>query len=200
MKLFPHPLRIYNQTQKGGARLKEELRLIRKIQKDGNRAAADTLVRKYYDEIFLFIRKQTASEATALDLTQEIFISLLKSLRRYDPKKGAGFRTWLYKIATDKAIDYFRSRAARLSEALTLDETEPVDETDFTIQIETQDFAAKVCVYVSNYPPDTQKIFRLHIYGGYTFAEIAQHMTLPEGSVKSRYYRLLNKIRGEFSD
>ena len=180
--------------------MNEELRLIRKIQKNGDRTAADTLIRNYYDEIFRFIRKQTSDEETALDLTQDIFISLLKTMRRYDPKKGAGFRTWLYKIATDKTIDYFRSRAARISETLSLEDVEPIDETGFTRQIESQDFAERVCDYVNQFSPDTQKIFRLHIFGGYTFAEIAESMQMAEGSVKSKYYRLINKIRGEFHD
>ena len=180
--------------------LQDDQRLIRKIQKNGDRTAADTLIRKYYSEIFRFIRKQTPDDEAALDLTQEIFISLLKTIARYDPKKGAGFRTWLYKIATDKAIDYFRSRAAKFTETLSLDEVEPIDEADFTKGIENEDIAMRVHSFVSNFPPDTQKIFRLHIYGGQTFAEIAEGMHLPEGSVKSRYYRLLNKIRGEFDD
>ena len=180
--------------------MKSEMRLIRKIQKSGDRVAADTLIRQYYDEIFRFIRKQTSDEDMALDLTQDIFISLLKTIGRYDPKKGAGFRTWLYKIATDKTIDYFRSRAARITETLSLDDVEPIDEADFTRQIENEDFAKRVCNYVNKFPLDTQKIFRLHIFGGYTFAEIAESMQIAEGSVKSKYYRLINKVRGEFND
>lgn len=175
------------------------LRLIRKI-KNGDRAAADALVWKYYDEVYRFVRKQTSDEETALDLTQEIFISLLKTISRYDPKKGAAFRTWLYKISTDKVIDYFRSRAAHISETLSLDDVEPIDERDFTRQVENEEFAERVSNYVTSFPPDTQKIFRLHIFGGYTFAEIAESMQMAEGSVKSKYYRLINKIRGEFVD
>jgi len=179
--------------------LTDEQKLIRKIQK-GDRSAADTLVRNYYDEIFHFIRRQSSDKETALDLTQEIFISLLKTISRYDPKKGAGFRTWLYKIATDKTIDYYRSRAARINETLSLDDVEPADERDFTKQIEDESFAKKVSEYINNFPPDTQKIFRLHIFGAYTFLEIAESMQMAESSVKSKYYRLLNKVRGEFCD
>ena len=179
--------------------MNNDIRLIRKIIK-GDRIAADTLVRNYYDEIHGFIRKQTYDNETALDLTQEIFISLLKTISRYDPKKGASFRTWLYKIAANKTIDYFRSRAARITETIDLDDVEPVDESDFTKEIENEDFAQRVRDYVNKFPPDTQRIFRLHIFGSYTFQEIAESMQLPEGSIKSKYYRLINKLRGEFND
>ena len=181
-------------------RLIDEIKLIKRIQKRGDRQAADALIRCYYDEIHRYVRKQTTNDNTALDLTQEIFISMLGTICHYDPKKGAGFRTWLYRIATNKTIDFFRSQAARITETLTLDDVEPIDETDFAKQIENEDFVERVCSYISRFPPDTQKIFRLHIFAELTFAEIAENMQVPEGSVKSRYYRLINKIRGEFND
>ncbi|NLL35772.1 MAG: RNA polymerase sigma factor [Clostridiales bacterium] len=179
----------------------DELRLIKKIQRNGDRAAADKLVRYYYDEIYGFVRKQVPNLDIALELTQEIFISMLKTIGLYNIKKGAGFRTWLYKIATNKIIDWFRSRNySKMIKTISLDEVEPVDESDFIRKLENRDFAKKICGFLSGVPTDTQKIFRLHIFGGYTFSEIAGMEELPEGSVKSRYYRLINLIRKEFAN
>ncbi|MFP3153526.1 RNA polymerase sigma factor [Lachnospiraceae bacterium ZAX-1] len=172
--------------------------LIRKIQRNGDREASDCLVRLYYDEIFRFVRKQTSNDDTALDLTQDIFIGMLRTIAHYNRKK-AGFRTWLYKIATNKTVDYFRSRTAHTVETLPIDEVEPVDETDFMRQVEDSDFAERVCSYLDGLPGDTQRIFRMHIFGGYTFQEIAQGMEIPEGTVKTMYYRLINVLRKEFS-
>jgi RNA polymerase sigma-70 factor (ECF subfamily) len=177
----------------------EEQRLILKIQRNGDREAADCLVRLYYDEIFRFVRKQTADEETALDLTQNIFISMLRTITHYDPKK-AGFRTWLYKIATNKTVDYFRSRAAHPVEVLPIDEVEPASETDFTKQIEDAEFAGRVSNFIAGLPGDTQRIFRLHVFGGYTFRGIADGLGIPESTVKTTYYRLINALRKEFLD
>ncbi|MDR1603351.1 MAG: sigma-70 family RNA polymerase sigma factor [Gracilibacteraceae bacterium] len=178
----------------------DEQRLIRRVQRSGDRAAADALVRIYYDEIFGYVRKQTPSENDALDVTQDTFIGVLRTIGRYDPK-AASFRTWLYKVASNKLVDYYRSRArVSLSEPLLLDEAEPIDETDFTRRIQDGDFADRVCAFVGTLPPDTQRIFRLHIWGGQTFAGIASALEMPEGSVKSRYYRLINTLRKEFAD
>ena len=85
----------------------DELRLIKLIQRKGDRAAADELIGRYYDEIYCFIKKQIGNADTALDLTQEIFVSCLRTISYYDPKKDASFKTWLYKIAANKAVDYF---------------------------------------------------------------------------------------------
>lgn len=179
----------------------DELRLIKKIQRNGDRTAADELVRDHYDEIYRFVRKQISNADIAIELTQEIFISMLRTIGFYDVKRGVGFRTWLYRIAANKVVDWFRSRAYHMTaHTISLDEVEPIDEADFTRQFEDRDFTEKVCVFVGGLPPDTQKIFRLHIFGGYTFAEIAGIAGLPEGTVKSRYYRLINLLRKEFTD
>lgn len=179
--------------------MEEERVLIRKIQKHGNRAAADALVRKYYDEIYKFVRRQMRNEGEALDITQETFIGLLQTIRYYNASK-AGFRTWLYKIATNKVVDYYRSNSKKmLFEPFFLEEVEPIDESDFTQEIQDSIIAEKICNYVGELPSDIQKIFRLHIWGGYTFKEIANVLHLPESSVKSKYYRLIDLLRKEFS-
>ncbi|MDR0356513.1 MAG: hypothetical protein LBJ64_12390 [Deltaproteobacteria bacterium] len=69
----------------------EERDLIRRVQRHGDRAAADALVRKYYDEIFGFVRKQTPGDDEALDVTQDVFIWLLRTIGRYDPKPLTAF-------------------------------------------------------------------------------------------------------------
>ncbi|MFX3635568.1 MAG: RNA polymerase sigma factor [Candidatus Pristimantibacillus sp.] len=179
----------------------DELRLIKKIQRNGDRTAADDLVRCYYDEIYGFVRKQVSNADIAIELTQEIFISMLRTIRLYDMKRGTRFRTWLYRIAANKVVDWFRSRAYhKMNKTILLDEVESIDEVDFTRQFEDRDFTEKVCIFVGGLPTDTQKIFRLHIFGGYTFSEIAGIEGLPEGSVKSKYYRLINLLRKEFFD
>jgi RNA polymerase sigma-70 factor (ECF subfamily) len=179
----------------------DELRLIKRIRRDGDRAAADELIRLYYDAIHGFVKKQIKDADFALDLTQEIFISCLRTIAHYDPKKNASFKTWLYKIAANKVVDYYRSRAYReTAKTLPLDEVEPVDEADFTQMLTDIEFTERVRSYIGGLPPDTQKIFMLHIFGEHTFAEIAETVGLPEGSVKSKYYRLINLLRKEFAD
>lgn len=179
----------------------EERRLIQKIRRNGDRAAADALVRHYYDEIYGFVRKQIFDSNIALDLTQEIFISMLRTIGHYDARRGASFRTWLYRISTNKLVDWFRSRTYRtMTQTLPLEEVEPADAADFTQRLENSDVTDRVCTFVGGLPPDTQRIFRLHLFGGYTFAEIAGMIGLAEGSVKSRYYRLLHLLRKEFAD
>ena len=54
--------------------------------------------------------------------------------------------------------------------------------------------------YVAAQPPDVQAVFRLHIYGEHSFAEIAASLGQQEAAVKARYYRFMDKLRKEFTN
>ena len=115
----------------------DEKRLIRRVQKNGDRSSADALIRKYYDEIAAYVYKQTGDEHTAKDLTQNIFISMLQTITHYNSGQS-GFRTWLYKIATNKIIDHHRSRSRIRHKMLDLDDVDIPDEKDFVKQLENE--------------------------------------------------------------
>ena len=88
---------------------------IKKIKRNASESAANELVSKYYKEMYAFIYKQTLDAELSLDLTQEIFISALQSITNYDSKK-ASFRTWLYKLASNRLVDYYRSKSYRYAQ------------------------------------------------------------------------------------
>lgn len=179
--------------------MNREMRLIRKIQRAGNKAAADALIREYYDEIFRYLYKQTSDKHTAMDLTQNIFISVLQSISKYDEKQ-ASFRTWLYRIATNKTIDYLRKNTKERKLVLDIEDIDIPDETEFTRQIDNKALLSKLQDYVNSLDMDLQQIFRLKFFGDYTFTQIATLMSLPESTVKSKYYRLMKTVREEFKD
>lgn len=173
-----------------------EQKWIRRIKIFGSKKDADLLVHAYYDEIYRYVCKQLSNNNDTYDLTQEIFISMLHSIKTYK-KDQASFRTWLYRIATNKIIDHRRKCSLKL---ISLDEINVADEIDFTKQIEQADLLMKIEKYISHFLPLVQQIYRLHIYGDFTFTQIAADLDISESTVKSYYYRLQKKIRKEFYD
>lgn len=194
--LLPDITNISIAGQKGGVELEKEQRWIRAVLRRGSKKAADALVRKYYDEIYAFVYKQVGNREDAFDLTQESFIAVLRSLPTYDVKK-AGFRTWLYHIVTHKVIDYRRKGKLIL---IPLEEQEIVLEEDFTENIQNKELLEEIEKFVCSAQPEVQEVFRLRIYAGYSFPEIATAMAQPESKVKAQYYRLLEKVRKEFGE
>ena len=172
--------------------IKNESKLIRKV-KNGCRKSADLLITAYYDEIYIYACRQLGDKQLAMDITQEIFITAWQAISGYNEDK-AGFRTWLYRIATNKIIDYRRKNRP---ETIPLDE---IADTALDSAFDQTLFVREIEAYISTLPPDTSRILRLHIYGGYSFPEIAEMLKQPEAKIKSQYYRAIKQVRKEFAD
>lgn len=168
---------------------------IRKIKRNSSDVSANKLVSKYYKEMYAFIFKQTLDQELSLDLTQEVFISVLKSIKNYDSKK-ASFRTWLYKLASDRLVDFYRSKNYKntlLEESI--DDYQFEDEHDMVISLEYKEDFERVTQLVNDLDAGSQQIIRLKLFGEYTFQEIASVEMMPESTVKTKYYTALKQIR-----
>ena len=173
----------------------QEQKWIRAILRRGDRGAADALVRAHYDGLYAYIWRQVGQPEDALDLTQESFIAALQSLSSYDRRKSA-FRTWLYHIAAHKIIDHRRRcRTAAVPLAEDIPSTD-----DFTAIVHDKMLLARAEELVRREEPLDQEIFRLHVYGQCSFPQIAAVTGQAEAKIKSRYYRLVTRLRKELTD
>lgn len=195
LKRLGHLLRIYKRRDVDILAREQEQKWIRAIVRRGDRTAADALVRAHYDALYAYIWRQVGQAEDALDLTQESFIAALQSLGSYDKRKSA-FRTWLYHIAAHKIIDHRRKRRV-ITEPLTEDISAP---EDFTALVHDRALSAQAEELVRREDPLEQEIFRLHVYGECTFPQIAAVTGQAEAKIKSRYYRLIARLRKEMTD
>lgn len=177
--------------------MEHEKVLIKRIQKHGDKKAADELISAYYKEIYAFVYRQTGEMQLSMDLTQEIFISMLRSIDAYTPKKAA-FKTWLYRIASNKVVDYFRSANYKYFSQITdIEECEFFlsDSGDMETQAEHKLLVQKVMCYLTQYDFEIQQIIRLKFFSDKTFREISEIMTISENTVKTKYYKALKNLR-----
>lgn len=179
--------------------LPDESRLIRRIRKKRDRRAANELVGFYYREIYAFIYRQTLRRELSMELTQEIFIAALQSLPSFDEKRG-GFRTWLYRIASHKLTDYYRSRTHQQELITVRIEPENGGHADFDYELfERREIAGQALALLSSIEEAAQQVVRLKIFSEYTFAEIASLLDIPESTAKKKYYSALNFLRKELT-
>lgn len=173
---------------------KTDEQLIREICRRQDRAAADELVRRYYRPIYAFLYRKCGNESDAMDLTQDVFIAALRSLKMHRPEL-ASFKTWLYHIAFNRFIDHTR----RIS-FLPLPSEDPGLQAEYDLlrQIADRDLLDRIDSYVSQYDAAAQEIWFLHLHQDIPFREIAGLLHMKEESVKSKYYRLLKLVRKEF--
>ncbi len=175
----------------------EEALLIYKIRENNDRTAADQLIRNYYKEIYGYVYRQIGNKEISMDLTQDIFISVLQSIAFYESSKGT-FRTWLYRISTNKIIDYFRSRSFKeMTVTLNLDDIVAAGEEDVFTIVSSRETAQKITAMVSEFDMVSNEIFRLKLFGEYTFLQISELLHLNESTVKTKYYTMIKKIRKE---
>jgi RNA polymerase sigma factor (sigma-70 family) len=175
-------------------------RWIKKIKRNASDAAANELVSKYYKEIYAYMYKQTLDAELSLDLTQEIFISALKSISSYDSKK-ASFRTWLYKLASNRLVDYYRSRSYKYAQQVqSIEDFEFEDDFDMAVSLEYKEDYEKVTSLINGLDARSQQIVRLKLFGDYTLQDIATAEEIPLSTVKTRYYAALKLIKNEMKE
>lgn len=173
----------------------QEAKWIQDIQRRGSHSAADKLIRAYYDEIYVFVCRQVGNKEDAMDLTQDIFLAVLRGLLTYDRRKSS-FRTWLYRVAVNKIIDARRCAGPPLVPLVEIGDVEA--EEDFTGQVRDRALLEQIERRVSGLDSQIQTVFRLRLYGDKPFPEIAAILGQPESTVKSQYYRLIQRLRKEY--
>lgn len=177
--------------------LKNEQKLIRRIQAHGDRQAGNQLIEFYYKEIYAFVYRQTSDIELSMDLTQDIFLGVLQSIYTYDKKKSS-FRTYIYHIAANKTTDYFRSKLYKSKgKLLNIDDLEIEGESTLVQSLEINEISDKALEILSRLNYETQQVVRLKIFGEQNFREISEILLIPSGTVKTKYYSAIRFLRKE---
>src|SRR5262245_54684479 len=78
--------------------------------REGENAAGETLVKRYHQPLMRYLQRLTHDDHVAEELHQQTWLSVLDHLERFDASSSSGgFKAWLFRIATNKANDLWRS-------------------------------------------------------------------------------------------
>jgi RNA polymerase sigma factor (sigma-70 family) len=165
--------------------------LIEEISK-GSHAAMEVLVKRYYKTVFAYIYRKLGDYHAALDLTQEVFIKMLKSLPSYRARNK--FEHWIIKIAVNSCRDYFRSRQySEQCNIISLDES--CVEPNVCNLLEKSLTRQEIKAAVLSLPEEQKETILLYFYNGYKIKEIAKLTQAKEATVKSRLHQALSKLK-----
>lgn len=156
----------------------------------GDRGALDELLRRHYDRIFGVCRRITGNDSDAADAAQEALISVVRSLPRFDGRSS--FSTWVYRIATNASLDELRRRRRRpMLTALDDSGRAPLDavDPDAGERIDAIADRLELDAALSDLPLDFRVPIVLRDIAGLDYAEIADTLGIPSGTVKSRIAR-----------
>lgn len=166
--------------------LHDEARQI-EAARGGDTRALDQLLRAHQARIHAVCRRVTGNDADALDATQEAMIAVVRGLPRFDGR--ARFSTWVYRIATNASLDELRRRNRRPLVGLGDDDaTEPADlrQVDPGDQVGDRD---EIDLALQQLAPDFRAAVVLRDLCQLDYAEIAEVLEIPAGTVRSRIAR-----------
>jgi RNA polymerase sigma-70 factor (ECF subfamily) len=172
----------------------------------GDRGAFGELVRRHKTPIFNFIMRQVRGRTTAEDLTQDVFVRVVKSASSF--KHEARFTTWVYSIARNLCIDHLRKMSLRRHPSLDQASGKDADGPTLGDRIAddhpstaadrsamSADIAQRIVKAVEALPPEQREVFLLRQTAKVPFKEIAKMTGVPENTVKSRMRYALERLQ-----
>ncbi len=174
----------------------EDFKLIDRATLENDENAYAALMERYKKSVYHMILKMIRNVDDAEDLTMEAFAKAFKSLHKF--KKDFTFSTWLFRIATNNTIDFIRKKKLKtmsLDTSYTDDNGTPVSFDVKDGNLDPQEEAIKkqkielVQMFVTKLPPKYQRLVRLRYFKEYSYAEIAQELDAPLGTIKAQLHR-----------
>ncbi len=171
----------------------------------GDAAAGEQLVRRHSRSLLSYLRRIAGSVHAAEELHQQTWLSALEHIERFDPRGGAGFRAWIFRIATNKSTDSFRriarerARHDRIARDPTQSPTPTPDPADLS-HLDAEVGKARVRAAVARLPDAQRRVVELRFYGGLKFAEIAECEGCPLNTALGRMHKAVKKLRAALED
>ena len=138
-------------------------------------------------------RKVLRDPTLAEEVMQEVMLEVWRLASRFDPARGSG-TSWVLTLAHRRAVDRVRSERSHASRELRA-ATAVIDYDDVAEAVEASLEAERVQRCLSSLTALQQECVNLAYYGGYTYAEVAELLGVPAGTVKTRMRDGLIKLR-----
>ena len=171
--------------------------------KAGDDASFDLLLQKYRTPLVNFLYRMVRDTATAEDLAQEVFLRVYRARKQYSP--SAKFTTWLFRIATNLALNSVRDNRHRLKDVSIDAASSPEEDAtpmqlpapemridEHMIERDRADYIRKV---ISELPEKQRVAVLLHKYEEMDYAEIARILECSESALKSLLFRAYETLR-----
>jgi RNA polymerase sigma-70 factor (ECF subfamily) len=170
--------------------------------KAGDDASFDFLLQKYRSPLVNFLNRMVRDTATAEDLAQEVFLRVYRARKQYSP--SAKFTTWLFRIATNLALNSVRdNRHQRLAVSLDApaddEDSAPIELPAHDLRIDEhmieRDRSEFIRRAIASLPEKQRAAVLLHKYEEMDYREIAKILDCSESALKSLLFRAYETLR-----
>ena len=174
--------------------------LLRRLR-GGDEQAGNELAARHCTALLRYLQRLVRSDHLAEELHQQTWTSVLEHLDRFDPgSSGGGFKAWLYRIATNKARDMWRSRGrekiVRQNLPWITDQTAP----DAGHRLEGAEAETKLRQAIELLPENQKQVLLLRYYANLKFVEIAEMLGCPLNTALGRMHKAMIRLRELLAD
>ncbi len=179
-----------------------DVELVRRLG-DADGSALSQLYQRFGRPCYSLARRICADEGLAEDVVQEVFLTLWRDPTRFDPARG-GFATWLLTLIHHKAVDAVRRESTIRRRMVAAPEAgedwspTPVPGADQAAMARVA--AGQVRAALHRLPVEQRQVLALAYFGGHTQREIAVLTGVPLGTVKSRMFTAVQRLRSLLAD
>lgn len=167
---------------------------------EGSEYAFQTLVERYQRPVFSLVVRMVRDRGIAEDVTQEVFVKAWMALARYDPRRR--FASWLFKIASNAAIDHLRRKklpttpieTGNPDESSILDRVEDERAEAADTLVKRHELAAALEAATAALRPEYRLVVLLRFKEELPYREIAEVTGMPLGTVKTNLRRARREI------
>jgi RNA polymerase sigma-70 factor (ECF subfamily) len=163
----------------------------------GDRAAFSDLYDEVAPRVFGLVKRLLRDHSQSEEVTQEIFLEIWQSASRFDPNKG-GATTWILTMAHRRAVDRVRasqsSRDRDVKIGIRDHETE-YDNVSSTVEVRVEH--ERVEKAMARLTELQRQAIQLSYYGGYSNSEVAEILSVPIGTIKTRIRDGMIRLRDE---
>jgi RNA polymerase sigma-70 factor (ECF subfamily) len=164
--------------------------------RDGETAAGEALVKRFHQPLMRYLQRLTGDDHAAEELHQQTWVSVLDHLEKFDPTStSGGFKAWLFRIATNKANDLWRSRGREKNakEGLKLVTDEELPDASFRMEGTEQELKLKKAIEAL--PENQKQVLLLRYYSNLKFVEIAEMLGCPLNTALGRMHKAMLKLK-----
>lgn len=171
----------------------------------GDATAFDVLYDRHKGGVFRYLLRHGSGNA-AEELAHDVWASLIRVRAQY--RATAKFTTYLYRLAHNRLIDFYRAEGR--AEFVSRDADEAADDIVAAqagprgeqpeVQVESRDIAQRIRAALASLPDVQREAFLMQQEGGLSVAEIADATGVPEETAKSRLRYAITKLRAQLKD
>lgn len=164
----------------------------------GDASCLGTLFERHNRAVYQFCRQMTGSTAQAEDLTQDVFLRILKKARSFGGK--GTFKAWLFNIARNMTLDHLRAMQRRGPPAPIEEGMEPIVERRTAEQAAAGSQSMALLQQALNrLPPSVQEIIWLGRFEFDSYEELGHALGCKTGTARVRMHRAMQQLNNEYA-